>query len=124
MNHLDLMMNKLDSTNKSGYYHPKVATIKMGAVMISAGIKEVKNNLSRLLLRVKAGEDILITERGRPVARIVQEKPGNQYIREALGSLVQRGLIVLPSRSAAKVNIPPVETTGRHISEIVIEERR
>ncbi|MBW2079299.1 MAG: type II toxin-antitoxin system Phd/YefM family antitoxin [Deltaproteobacteria bacterium] len=41
--------------------------------MISAGIKEVKNNLSRLLARVKAGEEVLITERGRPVARIVKE---------------------------------------------------
>jgi len=38
--------------------------------MISAGIKELKNNLSRLLVRVKAGEEILITDRGRPIARI------------------------------------------------------
>ncbi len=92
--------------------------------MISAGIKEVKNNLSRLLTRVKAGEDILITDRGRPIARIVQEKQGNQYIREALGQLVQRGLIVLPSRSTPKKHISAVKTTGKHVSEMVIEDRR
>jgi prevent-host-death family protein len=39
--------------------------------MISAGIKELKNNLSRYLSQVKNGEDILITERGKAIARIL-----------------------------------------------------
>ncbi|MBW2574610.1 MAG: type II toxin-antitoxin system prevent-host-death family antitoxin [Deltaproteobacteria bacterium] len=51
--------------------------------MISAGIKEVKNNLSRLLAKVKAGKEILITKRGRPVARIVKENHGDKSIRAA-----------------------------------------
>ena len=92
--------------------------------MISAGIKEVKNNLSRLLSKVKAGEEILITDRGKPVARIVQEKYGNKSIRDALAPLVQRGLIVLPSQSTSKKHIMPIKTMGRHISEMVIEDRR
>lgn len=92
--------------------------------MISAGIKEVKNNLSRLLARVKEGEEILITDRGRPVARIVQENQGKKSVREALGSLVQRGLIVLPSRSTPREHISPIKTTGRPVSEMVIEDRR
>lgn len=92
--------------------------------MISAGIKEVKNNLSRLLIKVKAGEEILITDRGRPVARIVQERQGNKSIREVLAPLVQRGLIVLPSRSTPKKGISPVKITGKLVSEIVIEDRR
>jgi prevent-host-death family protein len=48
--------------------------------MISAGVKDLKNNLSRLLIKVKAGEEILITERGKPVARIVKENHRDQSL--------------------------------------------
>jgi prevent-host-death family protein len=92
--------------------------------MISAGIKELKNNLSRLLARVKAGEEILITERGSPVARIVKENQGDKSIRAALGPLVQKGMIVLPSRSLKKDRVRTVETSGKPASEMVIEDRR
>jgi len=92
--------------------------------MISAGIKEVKNNLSRFLARVKAGEEVLITERGRPVARIVKENHGDKSIRAALGPLVQKGLITLPSGSILKDRISTVSVPGKHVSEMVIEARR
>jgi len=92
--------------------------------MINVGIKEVKNNLSRLLAQVKAGEEILITKRGRPVARIVKENQGDKSVRTALEPLVQRGLITLPSRSILKDRISAVETLGKPVSEMVIEDRR
>jgi antitoxin (DNA-binding transcriptional repressor) of toxin-antitoxin stability system len=92
--------------------------------MVNVGIKEVKNNLSRLLARVKAGEEILITKRGRPIARIVRENHGEKSIRTALDPLVQSGLITLPSRSILKDNISAVETSGKLVSEMVIEDRR
>jgi prevent-host-death family protein len=92
--------------------------------MISAGIKDVKNNLSRFLARVKAGEVILITERGRPVARLVKEDNGDKSVRAALGPLVQRGLITLPGRSILKKRIAAVGVPGKPVSEIVTEARR
>ncbi len=92
--------------------------------MLNVGIKEVKNNLSRLLAQVKAGEEILITKRGRPIARIVKENHGDKSIRTALDPLVQSGLITLPSRSIMKDNISAVETLGKPVSEMVIEDRR
>jgi prevent-host-death family protein len=92
--------------------------------MISAGIKEVKNNLSRLLARVKAGEEVLITERGSPVARIVKENQSDKSIRAALGPLVQKGMIALPSRSLRKDRVWAVEVSGKPTSEMVIEDRR
>ena len=92
--------------------------------MISAGIKHVKNNLSRLLAQVKAGEEVLITERGRPVARIVKENQSDKSIRAALGPLVQRGLIALPSRSILRDRISAIEVQGKPVSEMVIEGRR
>ena len=92
--------------------------------MIHAGIKEVKNNLSKLLGRVKAGEEILITKRGKPIARIVKENHKYNSIREALEPLVQRGLVTLPSRSILKDHISAVEVSGKPVSEMVIEGRR
>lgn len=92
--------------------------------MISAGIKEVKNNLSRLLARVKTGEDVIITERGKPVARIVKENKGDKPIRVALEPLVQKGLVVLPSRNILKDSLSAVEVSGSPVSKMVVEDRR
>jgi len=39
--------------------------------MRAAGIREARQNLSLLLEEVRKGREVLITDRGRPVARIV-----------------------------------------------------
>jgi len=101
----------------------KVAT-KGGQLMLSAGVKELKNNLSRYLACVKKGEDVLITERGRIIARIIQEEPENASWREALSHLMVKGLITLPSRKIDKDFPAPVEVPGKPISEMAIEDRR
>jgi antitoxin (DNA-binding transcriptional repressor) of toxin-antitoxin stability system len=92
--------------------------------MITAGIKEAKNNLSRFLAQVKAGEEVVITERGQPVARIVRERTGKQHIRTALEPLIRRGLIALPTRDLTKGRISPLATSGKPVSKMVIEDRR
>lgn len=60
----------------------------MGNIMLLAGIKELKNNLSRYLSHVKKGEDVLITERGKIIARIIQEESKNGSWRQALSGLM------------------------------------
>lgn len=37
----------------------------------SVGVRELRQNLSRYLERVKAGEGLVVTERGREVARLI-----------------------------------------------------
>ena len=39
--------------------------------MRTAGVREARQNLSVLLEEVKKGREVLITERGRPVAKLV-----------------------------------------------------
>jgi len=39
--------------------------------MRSAGVREARQNLSALLDEVKKGREVVITERGRPVAKLV-----------------------------------------------------
>ena len=92
--------------------------------MINVGVKEIKNNLSRYLTHVKKGEEVIITERGKPVARIIRENMGNSSIRTAILSLVENGTVVLPSRSLNKNQIKPKKIPGKPVSEMVIEDRR
>ena len=92
--------------------------------MISAGIKELKNNLSRYLNRVKMGEDIIITERGKIIARIIQEDPKKISLREALSPLIVKGLITLPNQKIDKEISAPLKLPGKPVSEMAIEDRR
>ena len=43
--------------------------------MRTAGVREARQNLSALLDEVKKGREIVITERGRPVAKLVPPDP-------------------------------------------------
>lgn len=94
--------------------------------MINAGVKEIKNNLSRYLAAVKSGDEVIITERGKPIARIIREKPDAKSIRAALAPLVKDGLISLPSTRLKKKPIlsPQHPVSGTPVSEMVIEDRR
>jgi prevent-host-death family protein len=46
------------------------------------GVRELRQNLSRYLERVKVGEDLIVTERGRVVARLVPAG-GDEYVELA-----------------------------------------
>jgi antitoxin (DNA-binding transcriptional repressor) of toxin-antitoxin stability system len=41
---------------------------------------EAKSNLSKLVERVERGEEIVITRRGEPVARLVPERQGGGFV--------------------------------------------
>lgn len=43
--------------------------------MKTASVRDLRNHYTSLLGWVKAGEEVLITQRGKPVARLVPEKP-------------------------------------------------
>ena len=43
--------------------------------MLIVNVHQAKTQLSRLLARVEAGEDVVIARRGEPVARLVGCKP-------------------------------------------------
>jgi prevent-host-death family protein len=117
-------MLPLDNLHKRGYYNTKCSYFHLEVFMISAGIKELKNNLSRYLALVKRGEDIMITDRGKAVARIIQEGPKNKSIREALSPLIVKGLITLPSQGIDNEITALVEVPDKPVSEMAIEDRR
>lgn len=85
---------------------------------MEVGIRELKTHLSRYVARVKQGEEIVVTEHGKPVARLVPmngERKIDRLIREG---------VVRPAR-AQKGPLPePLRVPGLSLSEIVIEQRR
>ena len=60
--------------------------------MKSAAVSELKASLSEYLAKVKAGEEVLITDRGKPVARLVPLERAGMGIPSHLLELERAGL--------------------------------
>jgi len=73
------------------------------ARMKKVGMRELNQHSSRVIDLVKNGETVEITERGRPVARVVPLTPD----ADALAKLVRDGRAVAPSRVSGPIPIPP-----------------
>ena len=92
--------------------------------MLTAGIKEFKNKVSHYLSFVKNGEDVLISERGKVIARVIKEEPHNTSLRQVLHPLIMRGLVTVPKKELNKEIPEPIKVPSKPISEMVIEGRR
>jgi prevent-host-death family protein len=88
---------------------------------VEVGVRELRDHLSAWLERIKAGEEIVITERGRPVARISRVTG-----RERLDELIALGVVTpaqrprRPAESFTKVKMSP----GPPIEDIIADMRR
>ena len=95
--------------------------------MKETGIRELKAHLSQYLKNVGNGDEIIITDRGKPVARLssVKLNSENNKVYELLSSMAKKGLIKVPEKWG-KPALPPkrMVITGSTISEAVIEDRR
>jgi prevent-host-death family protein len=74
--------------------------------MKKAGIREARQRLSDLIEEVRKGHEILITDRGRPVALLVSPRP--------------RAARPFPSRSGFRRSMPTLDPP---LSESLAEER-
>jgi len=92
--------------------------------MITAGIKELKNQLSRYLGYVKRGDDVLITERGKVIARVVKEYSPRTLLRQALQPLLLKGQITMPLQEIDHDVPEPLSLPGKSMSKIILEDRR
>ncbi len=60
--------------------------------MKTATVSKLKASLSEYLRQVKAGEEVLVTERGRPVAKLSPAK-GAQTLPQHLAEMEKQGLV-------------------------------
>lgn len=90
--------------------------------MLKKGVKEVRDHFTRYLKRVKMGEEIVVTERGKPVAllRPIPEGPG---LQEKLESAAMKGLIRLPQKDENISLHKKIRLKGKSLTDIILEER-
>jgi len=89
--------------------------------MNSVGVRELRQNLSRYLVKVKEGESFVVTERGREVARLSPSGPADSPVARLVaerGATMPRGNLL--DRVGA-VDRPPA---GPPFSDEILDELR
>ncbi len=93
--------------------------------MKTAAVSKLKASLSEYLARVKAGEEVIVTERGKPIAKIVPLGRDQAEVPAHLLEMARAGLIRLGSGKLPKGfwKMPrPADPTGAAV-KAVLEER-
>jgi prevent-host-death family protein len=81
------------------------------------GIRELHDRLSEHLARVQGGAEVVVTRRGRPIARLSAVDG-----EDPLDDLVRRGLVT-PALRSRRARRAGVKARGS-VSELVAEQRR
>jgi prevent-host-death family protein len=84
---------------------------------VEVGVRELRNNLSRYLERVQAGEEVVVTDHGHAIARVVPLRG-----ERALDRLIAIG-VVTPARQRKRASSGPLKTAGT-VSDLVAQQRR
>jgi prevent-host-death family protein len=96
--------------------------------MKTASITEAKNRLSALLDEVRAGETVIITDRGKPVARL-EPAASSDHDEEGRIARLERSGILSPPRNPQSIewilrNPPPRVENQDAVLKALLEERR
>jgi prevent-host-death family protein len=81
------------------------------------GVRELHDRLSEHLDRVEHGSEVVVTRRGRPIARL-SAIDGNDPLQD----LIQRGLVTPPAR-ARTPRRAQLKARGT-VSDLLAEQRR
>ncbi|MGA1864316.1 MAG: type II toxin-antitoxin system Phd/YefM family antitoxin [bacterium] len=95
--------------------------------MKKVGLRELKNHFSQYLQEVKKGKDILVTDRGKAIARIVPVRINEKEkdTRSVLLEIAREGYILLPQQWGKPMAHPNrFKIKGNQFSDAVVENRR
>jgi prevent-host-death family protein len=86
--------------------------------MISVGIKELKEKLSGYVDKVRHGEEIVVTDRGKEIALVIPISRERSAVKQLVGShrAVWSG--------GKPVGVKGVKAKGGSIAKTVLENRR
>jgi prevent-host-death family protein len=93
----------------------------MSRKLPGVGVRELRENLCLYLRRVKAGERVPITDRGKPVA--VLTPPASAPADVRIEAMIRSGLISWGG-GKPKGSPRPLRAKGKPMSQVVIEGRR
>ncbi len=85
---------------------------------VEVGVRDLKNNLSRYLDGVGQGTEVIVTDHGRPVARLVKIDAST----DRLTDLIDAG-VVHPARTRSR-SLPKRVAASGPVSDLVAEQRR
>jgi len=84
---------------------------------VEVGIRELRDHLSQYIQQVEAGDEVVVTDRGRAVARVVPIKG-----TRAIDRLIAEGLVT-PAVSRKRPARTRTKTVGT-VSDLVSDQRR
>ncbi|MGD9998679.1 MAG: type II toxin-antitoxin system Phd/YefM family antitoxin [Ilumatobacteraceae bacterium] len=91
----------------------------VATVRSEVGIRELKNALSSYIDRVREGEEVIVTDRGRPVARLSSLDAAD----DRLAALVAAGIVRPPTSRQRHLPKRRIKSKG-NVSDLVAEQRR
>lgn len=92
----------------------------------SVGVRELKDHLSEYLRRVRAGESIVITDRGQPIARLTPGAASEAAVPGAMREKLLRLVAAGKLRWSGERYTPeePIRAKpGFSLSELILEDR-
>jgi antitoxin (DNA-binding transcriptional repressor) of toxin-antitoxin stability system len=94
--------------------------------MQTVGVRELKNRLTYYLGEIKNGENVVVTDRGNPVAIMhrLDKIEKDAGLDERLAVLAAQGHLHLPSAQESGAAFTPVVLQGDPLSESLIRDRR
>jgi prevent-host-death family protein len=95
------------------------------SVAVRVGVRELKNRLTSYLKLARANREVIVTERGRPIAVIhpVGSTGMPQSLEARIAALATRGEISAPEGTLAS-RVRRIRVGGRPLSEEIVAERR
>lgn len=89
----------------------------------SVGIRDAKMHLSKYLKMVQKGTEVIITDRGRPVGRIVPIRTKDLPLKDRIKRLEDRGLIEKKPKDGLKKIPPPIPLPDSIAQNFLQEDR-
>lgn len=89
---------------------------------VEVGIRDLRLNLSKYVARVRDGAEVIVTDRGHPVARLGPIENG----ATTRARLIREGKLTPARRPKSSDLPPPVPLVGEGplVSEMILEDRR
>ena len=89
----------------------------------SVSIRELKSRLSHFLRLTKAGESLIITDRGTPIGRIVPITPSGKRLDERLAAMMQAGQMQWSGHNLRAMK-PVAKARGRRsVAQLLVDDR-
>ena len=91
---------------------------------MSMGLREANQRFSKAIKSVKAGKEVVLTERGKPIA-VIKPIAHEETLEQRIRRLETEGLLRAPAKRG---RLParswkPIRVKGKPLSEIISEER-